>query len=179
MSTSTILFADDPTVLFSNGNAFLFTFRNRYETANSVARIIIYTATTLAVLLENPHYLLYGLLAIMIVGLWAGSFFCGDLPLNESYRSGTKTKIGSVHDRSLEQSSRQQDQDLKDMLLSNIREQNYYLGEDYGTPNGVEYMLGGTRDNAPNRTEALRNNPFFHNVHNPVFYEPPRPVYEF
>lgn len=179
MSTSTVLFANDPRILFSNGNAFLFTFRNRYETANSLARIIIYSTVTLAILLENPHYLLYGLMAIVIVALWAGSFFCNDVPLNESYHPGGVTPVSNVHDLGLAQEKGQQDQDLKNMLLSNIREQNYYLGEDYGTPNGIEYMLGGTRVDAPNRTDALRNNTFFHNVHNPVFYEPPRPVYEF
>ena len=100
--------------------------------------------------------------------------------MNESYKPGYATRLSKVHDVSLGQTMTQRDDDMQNMLLSNIREQNHYLGEDYGTPNGIDYMYGGTRPGAPNRTNALRNNPFFKNVgRGTTYYEPPRPVSEF
>ena len=178
-TTKTVFFAEDPRVLFGEGNAFLFSFGDRYQTGNSLARMITYASVTLAILLENPHYILYGIIAIVAIALWFGSAFRGDVPLNEGYHPGGSTKISKVHDVSLGQNKHQQSSDFKNMLLSNVREQNYYLGEDYGVPDGIDYMFGGTRPEAPNRTDALRNNKFFKNVHDRVFYEPPRPVYEF
>jgi len=173
------LFVKDPSILFGHGNSLRFSFKDRDETGNSLARMVTYASVSLAILLEDPRYALYGLIAIVAIGCWFNSSFAGDVPLNESYHPGGKTKLARVHDLALGQTQAQQDTDLRNMLLSNVREQNYYLGEEYGMPNGVDYMFGGTRSDAPNRTDALRNNRYFKNVHDRVFYEPPRPVYEF
>lgn len=169
------LFIDDPFILFRNGNATKVSFVDRNASANTVVRLTIYGSIIFALLLDNPWYAVFGALIVLLVAT-ACKFtrFRGDTPLNESYKPGRVTKLDQVHDLALGQTVEQQDKDMQSMLLSNVREQNYYLGEDYGTPNGIEYMLGGTRPGAPNRTDALRNNPFFNNPgRGTTYYEPP------
>lgn len=176
MSTSPPLFTREPSVLFSRGNAFLFTFTSRSESGNSLARIIIYASIALAAYLDDPHFIAYGAIALVVVACFFSGLPPGGLPLNESY---PKTPISMVHDKSLGQDKQQDRQNLRNMLLSNVREQNYYLGGDYASPDGIDYMLGGTRPLASNRTDALRNNKFFANVSNQVYYAPAIPVKEF
>lgn len=176
MSTSPPLFTKDPLVLFSRGNAFLFTFTSRSETGNSLARMIIYASIALAAYLEDPHFIIYGVLGLVAVACFFSGIAPGGLPLNESY---AKTRTSKVYDKSLGQNKQQEHENFRNMLLSNVREQNYYLGEDYASPNGIEYMLGGTRPLSSNRTDALRNNKFFANVSNQVYYSPAIPVKEF
>lgn len=179
MTQAIVFFTEDPGVLFRKGNAMQFRFHDRAHTGNSLARLAIYTSIVLAILLENPYYALYGVVVVLIIAIWfKWSKYPGDTPMNEAYKRGRPTKIASVHDLSLGQTREQSDADMQSMLLSNIREQNHYLGEDYGTPNAIDYMLGGTRPGAPNRTDALRNNPFIKNDGRGVtFYEPPIPVF--
>jgi len=176
MSTSPPIFTQTPSILFSRGNAFLFSCSSRNEKANSLARLIIYLSIAAAVYFETPQFVMYGTLALVIVGCLFTGLPPGGLPLNEAY---PKTPTAEVYDKSLGQSQMQERENLRNMVLSNVREQNYYLGEDYAAPNGIEYMLGGTRPLASNRTDALRNNKFFANVSNQVYYEPAIPVKEF
>lgn len=176
MSTSPPLFTNDPSVLFSRGNAFLFTFTSRSETGNSIARLIIYASIALAAYLDDLHFIAYGALAVVVVACFFSGIPSGGLPLNDSYH---KSRVSRVYDKALGQSKAQEKENFRAMLLSNVREQNYYLGEDYAAPNGIEYMLGGTRPLAPNRTDALRNNKYFANVSNQVYYAPAIPVKEF
>lgn len=177
MSTSPPLFTKEPSVLFSRGNAFLFTFTSRSETGNSLARLIIYVSIGIAAYLDDPHFIAYGALALVVVACIFSGIPPGGLPLNEAYSGKTATEL--VHETSLGQSKMQERENFRNMVLSNVREQNYYMGEDYAAPNGIEYMLGGTRPLASNRTDALRNNKFFANVSNQVYYAPAIPVKEF
>lgn len=160
------IFLDDPEVLFSHGNFIKFTTGSRSEIANTLARIIIYGSVVLAGAQNKPMVFVY---AIVLLGLVAFIFYTNQPPMNTFYRKPTANLF--VHDATKGQPRNQLVRKYKTDLLTNVRERNIYLGGVTGAQTPSDYMLGGTRPLAPNRTEELRNQQFFNNVNQQGWFE--------
>jgi len=164
------LFVHDPMILFGK-NIIKISFSTKNERVNTLARLVIYSSIGFATYKKEPKLLLYGIGMLITIGL---VYSIGDnkIPMNKYYKL-TSTKTAYNANPGLNSSNKIQE--FKNNLLTNVRERNHYLGGDIEIPHGSHYMLGGTRPPAPNRTDALRNDKFFQNVHNQMFYEPTIP----
>lgn len=168
------LFTQDFGVLVREGNWFRFSFRSPYEKANSLAKLVIYLSIGMSAYHNSCKYVIYGILLVGVIGIFF-SLNNPQIPLNMYYKAkltSLQSAYGAPHRAG---ARRVAEGEFRKQLLNNVRERIIYQGEDIEIPYGSDYMQGGTRPLAPNNTDALRNNRFFQNVHNQVFYEPAIP----
>lgn len=164
------LFIRDPFVLFSNGNFAKFTVDSSAETGNTLARIAIYGTIIIAAAKNNMSVVLYGTIILALIA-FVFSLASDDPPMNTYHGHVRPTSNSLVYDATKGKSRGGLLQEYRTNLLTNVRERNFYLGGVTGTQNPSEYMMGGTRPLAPNRTEQIRNLQFFNNVNNQVWFE--------
>ena len=65
--------------------------------------------------------------------------------------------------------------DFRAKLRTNVRERQFGVTGNLGTPRAADYMAGGTRPLTSDRTADLVNSKVFQNVHSRVYYEPAIP----
>lgn len=166
---SDVLFTKNPAVLFSNGNFANFSINTRADIANTLARVIIYGFSFMAAYSNKPLLLLYGLVVLAVVAIVY--YIAPDQPpMNTYYQKPKLTATRLVHDLTKGPSQSEQMGKFRADLLTNVRERNFYMGGATGAQSASEYMLGGTRPMAPNRDDSLRNQQFFNDVSNQVWY---------
>jgi len=108
-----------------------------------------------------------------VLGMLVAAFWYGPpkderkLPLNHptrnqnlgTYHSSRASASDGAHNSGLGPSAEAQREVLASQVLSNVREQNHYMGENLGIPSRTgaeELMFGGTRPPAPSMTSAIR-----------------------
>jgi len=189
-----VFFTQDFSILFCLGNWRNFKIDTPIHKGNTLARLSLYTAVVASLYFSDPRYLLLALLGLVLAAFWFGKAAEDEearrLPFARNQNIGTYHEaragaIANVHDASLAPSDSSQREVLASQVLANVREQNHYLGENLGVPSltgADELMFGGTRFLAPDRTEAIRSNPFFvgsaNAAMNGVTYTPVIPINE-
>ena len=168
------LFIRDLSVLFRDGNWMRFSLASKNEQANTLAKLLIYVSLGLAAYWNKCDYVLYGIVLLGAIGIFF-SLNNPKIPLNMYYRP-KPTRLRQAYSNVNPQGARQANMsEFRNALLNNVRERVIYQGEDIEIPRGSDYMQGGTRPLAPSVTDALRNNKFFQNVNNQVWFEPAVP----
>lgn len=167
-----MIFTEDLSILFSKGNMIRINFDDKDEIANTIARWTLYIGAAAALYFKKSEYALYGVVAVFLLG-FLFSMVDIETYLGPRVRG---SQISSVHNLIHGNTKRERLREFRNSLLNNVRERNFYLGGAIEIPRGEEYMLGGTRPLASNRTDALRNDSFFKNVHGPAGFVMAEPV---
>lgn len=152
-----VLFTADPSVLF----ALRLDSSSKDETANSLARILLFVSLVLAIYKNQPKYIILGFLGVVVLGISLGRKELFQRP----------SPIRKVHDKSVGNTKEDRMREYKESLLNNVRERRIYLGEEYGIPSVEEYMMGGTRPLNWDRSEDIDDALFGVNVGTPVMYQ--------